>query len=96
MWAIYKKIKSISNITNNRRNAFRFLWDSKRTNKRHRTTKLYRFIKKTIENELIKNGLLNHNMKVEEKIDFAKIKLENKDCKKQLLLAHSMIRWLVD
>ena len=51
-------------------------------------------LKKTIENELIKNGLLNHNMKVEELIDFAKIKLENEDCKKQLLLAHSMISGL--
>ena len=51
-------------------------------------------LKKTIENELIKNGLLNHNMKVEELIDIAKIKLENEDCKKQLLLAHSMISGL--
>ena len=33
-------------------------------------------------------------MKVEELIDFAKIKLENEDCKKQLLLAHSMISGL--
>ena len=51
-------------------------------------------LKKTIENELIKNGLLNQNIKVEEIIDFAKIKLENEECKKQLVLAHSMINSL--
>ena len=51
-------------------------------------------LKKTIENELIKNGLINHNIKAEEIIDFAKIKLENEDCKKQLLLARSMISGL--
>ena len=51
-------------------------------------------LKKTIENELIKNGMINHNMKAEEMIDFAKIKLENEDCKKQLLLARSMISGL--
>jgi len=51
-------------------------------------------LKKTIENELIKNGLLNHNVNAEEVIDLAKIKLESKEYKKQLVLAHSMINSL--
>ena len=38
-------------------------------------------LKKTIENELIKKGLLNHNVNAEEVIDFAKIKLESKEKK---------------
>ena len=37
---------------------------------------------------------MNQNIKVEEIIDFAKIKLENEECKKQLVLAHSMINSL--
>ena len=51
-------------------------------------------LKKTIENELIKKGLLNHNVNAEEVIDLAKIKLESKEYKKQLVLAHSMINSL--
>ena len=51
-------------------------------------------LKKTIENELIKKGLLNHNVNAEEVIDLAKMKLESKEYKKQLVLAHSMINSL--
>ena len=51
-------------------------------------------LKKTIENELIKNGLLNKNFNAEEVIDLAKTKLESEDYKKQLILAHSMINSL--
>ena len=48
-------------------------------------------LKKTIENELIKNGLLNHNINAEGVIDLAKIRLECEEYKKQLVLAQSMI-----
>ena len=48
-------------------------------------------LKKTIENELIKNGLLNHNINAEGVIDLAKIRLESEEYKKQLVLAQSMI-----
>ena len=51
-------------------------------------------LKKTIENELIKNGLLNKNFNAEEVIDLAKTKLESEKYKKQLILAHSMINSL--
>lgn len=51
-------------------------------------------LKKTIENELIKNGLLNKNFNAEEVIDLAKTKLESEKYKKQLVLAHSMINSL--
>ena len=51
-------------------------------------------LKKTIENELIKSGLLNHNVNAEEVINLAKIKLESEEYKKQLVLAHSMINSL--
>ena len=49
-------------------------------------------LKKTIENELIKNGLLNKNFNAEEVIDLAKTKLESEDYKKQLILAHRNIK----
>ena len=51
-------------------------------------------LKKTIENELIKNGLLNHNINAEGVIDLAKIRLESEEYKKQLVLAQSMINSL--
>ena len=51
-------------------------------------------LKKTIENELIKSGSLNHNVNAEEVINLAKIKLESEEYKKQLVLAHSMINSL--
>ena len=51
-------------------------------------------LKKTIENELIKNGLLTQNVNPEEVIDLAKTKLECEEYKKQLVLAHSMINSL--
>ena len=51
-------------------------------------------LKKTIENELIKNGLINKNIKAEEVINLAKIKLETEEYKKQLVLAQSMINSL--
>ena len=51
-------------------------------------------LKKTIENELIKNGLLNNNINAEGVIDLAKIRLESEEYKKQLVLAQSMINSL--
>jgi len=51
-------------------------------------------LKKTIENELIKNGLLNSNINAEGVIDLAKIRLESEEYKKQLVLAQSMINSL--
>ena len=48
-------------------------------------------LKKTIENELIKNGLLNHNINLDGVIDLGKIRLECEEYKKQLVLAQSMI-----
>ena len=51
-------------------------------------------LKKTIENELIKNGLLNHNINADGVIDLAKIRLESEEYKKQLVLAQSMINSL--
>ena len=51
-------------------------------------------LKKTIENELIKNGLLNGNINAEGVIDLAKIRLESEEYKKQLVLAQSMINSL--
>ena len=51
-------------------------------------------LKKTVENELIKNGLLNHNINAEGVIDLAKIRLESEEYKKQLVLAQSMINSL--
>ena len=51
-------------------------------------------LKKTIENELIKNGLLNHSISADGIIDLAKIRLECEEYKKQLVLAQSMINSL--
>ena len=51
-------------------------------------------LKKTIENELIKNGLSNPNVNVEKIFNYGKIKLEREEYKKQLVLAHSMINSL--
>ena len=48
-------------------------------------------IKKTVENELIKNGMLNLNINSENVIDLTKIRLESEEYKKQLVLAQSMI-----
>ena len=49
-------------------------------------------LKKTIENELIKKGLLNHNStNVDGVIGLAKIRLECEEYKRKLVLAQSMI-----
>ena len=54
----------------------------------------YDLLKKTIENDLIKNGLLSKYITSDKVIDFAKIKQEMEEYKKQLVLAQSMINSL--
>ena len=51
-------------------------------------------IKKTIETDLIKNGVLNRYITVDGIIDLSKLKLETEDLRKKLVLAQSMINSL--
>jgi chromosome segregation ATPase len=54
----------------------------------------YDLLKTTIENDLIKNGLLNNYITSENIIDLGKIKVECEEYRKQLVLAQSMINSL--
>ena len=51
-------------------------------------------IRKTIETDLIKNGILNRYITVDGIIDLSKMKLETDDLRKKLVLAQSMINSL--
>ena len=51
-------------------------------------------LKKTIEVDLIKNGLLSRNISVDGVIDFANMRIELEDYKKKLIVAQSMINSL--
>ena len=51
-------------------------------------------IRKTIETDLIKNGMLNRYITVDGVIDLSKMKLETEDLRKKLVLAQSMINSL--
>ena len=54
----------------------------------------YELLKKIIENDLIKNNLLNKYITVDGILDLAKIKNESEEYRKQLVLAQSMINSL--
>ena len=54
----------------------------------------YDMLKKTIEVDLIKNGLLSRNISVDGVIDFANMRIELEDYKKKLIVAQSMINSL--
>ena len=54
----------------------------------------YELLKKIIENDLIKNNLLNKYITVDGILDLAKIKNESDEYRKQLVLAQSMINSL--
>ena len=54
----------------------------------------YDLLKTTIENDLIKNGLLNNYITSDNIIDLGKIKVECEEYRKQLVLAQSMINSL--
>ena len=54
----------------------------------------YDLLRKTIENDLLKNGVLNKYINVDGVLELAKIKNECEEYRKQLVLAQSMINSL--
>ena len=54
----------------------------------------YDLLRKTVENDLLKNGLLNKYITADGVLEFAKIKNECEEYRKQLVLAQSMINSL--